>query len=167
MNSLTPLIAVLFYTITLQALPAQETLDCEKLAPLWYSKYAKDFSIRWDTRVFHCPGTEGLLAQTFLDLESVKFVTNDSKYSPNFYLYVKENLVATNYDSSCKFLATGAEGALTLCPAFFRERRENRAATLVHEGRHMDSNDPSHETCSLMVIGGAADLTPKFFISIG
>lgn len=112
-----PLIAVLFYTITLQALPAQETLDCEKLAPLWYSKYVKDFSIRWDTRVFHCPGTE---------------VTNDSKYSPNFYLYVKENLVATNYDSSCKFLATGAEGALTLCPAFFRERRENRAATLVH-----------------------------------
>ena len=149
MNTLVPLVAVLFYTVTLQALPdKQEPLDCERLATLWYSKYVKDFSIKWDTKKFHCPGTEGLLAQTFLDLETVAFVTNETNYSPNFYQYVKKNVTATIYDPSCKFMAMGAGGEVTLCPAFFRGQREDRASTLVHEGRHMDSNDPSHETCT-------------------
>lgn len=68
----------------------------------------------------------------------------------DFYTWITGNLSELAYDGTCDSLAYTQRGAkrIALCPPYFRASRENRAATLVHEARHLEPTDPAHATCS-------------------
>ncbi len=126
---------------------------CDKLSALWYGQHLKDFQILWDTSTFDCPLGESKLALALYDLENIKFAPDKNGYKPDFYGLLKKNVKVFRHDNDCDSIARAGGDRITLCPAFYNDEREDRASTLVHEGRHLEADDPRHADC----VGGKHD----------
>ncbi|MBI3555410.1 MAG: hypothetical protein HY074_04000 [Deltaproteobacteria bacterium] len=129
--------------------PVLAAPQCSDLEAQWNSHYVSDFKIDWDTSNFTCPGGESSLAMAFFDLANMTFRANKDGYRPDFYALVKGLVRKVHFDPDCKYLALGhrGQGKITLCNPFFKDSREDRASTLVHETRHLQSGDPAHAQC--------------------
>lgn len=136
--------------LTIAAFPAQAEESCSVLEKAWRDRYVDNFRITWDTTDFSCPGSEGLLALTFHDLESIKIEPNRTGHRPDFYQIVTDKIKKLRFDKDCTALAHAnrAEGRITLCPPYFKDSREDRVSTLLHEARHLDPDAPLHVHCA-------------------
>lgn len=140
------------------SLSARAAPTCVELKGLWYDHYLSDFKIAWNTSSFSCDGKkskrvdDGRVALAIYDLESARFKKHGKFPTPNFYALVKKSITKLDYDPKCEegTLASASGSEVTLCPEYFDEPREDRAATLVHEARHTQEDDPEHKVC----IGG-------------
>lgn len=133
--------------------------DCSGLINSWNKRYRDSYHVAWEIKEFTCQSDTGKLALTMSDLESLVFTPTSAGYRPDFQQIVTRNLRSLQYDDTCVgFLATGSFSSATiaLCPAFFKDAREDRASTLVHEARHLEQGDPRHVTC----VGGRFDGKP-------
>ncbi len=130
--------------------PVLAAPQCIDLQTQWQDHYVSDFKVDWSTASFTCPGGESALAMAFYDLQTMSFKPNKDGYRPDFYALVKGLVKQFHFDESCKYLALGYRslGKITLCNPFFKDSREDRASTLVHETRHLQSDDPAHVTCA-------------------
>ena len=140
--------------------------SCDDLKTQWHSHYVSDFKVDWDTSGFTCPGGESSLALAFYDLQTTTYRANTAGFRPDFYALVKGLVKKVHFDETCKFLALGyrGEGRITLCNPFFKDSREDRASTLVHETRHLQSDDPAHAQCAGgKYNGNAGACDAKFF----
>jgi hypothetical protein len=110
--------------------------------------------VSWDTKTFECGGDgEGKFAEALYHLEYDTYRPNKYGKTPSFYRDLAGLVVRTQFVKNCEYLAYASGRTLTLCPKFFKQTLENRVSTLVHEGRHMESSDPSHVDC----VGGKYD----------
>jgi hypothetical protein len=139
------------------ALTTELSPECQKLKDAWDDKYFDGIRADWDKKEFSCTGPVARLAETLTDLDTLAFAPTPSGYAPDFYAMVTRNLKTTHYDDGCTMLALGtrADGLITICPPFFEDSREDRASTLVHESRHLESSDPGHVDCVGGRFGGA------------
>jgi hypothetical protein len=138
--------------------------DCSTLHASWFSHYTDDLSISWANSDFECPGNDATLAQAIYDVEKTQFTPNRSGQLPGFYNTLRHaigkmaKVFREEDDSTCKTALAYSTSflwinTLTLCPSYFTDQREDRASTLMHESRHLESGDPGHVTCH----GGAND----------
>jgi hypothetical protein len=124
--------------------------SCDVLEIEWYKTYTKSVSVAWDISSFVCASFEGKVAQALYDLHGIDYTSaNSSGFKPNFLKFVTKKNVKLKYNKNCKDLATGNSSTktITICPGFQNTTREDRAATIVHEARHLDYDDPKHVDC--------------------
>ncbi len=137
------------------ATPALASPDCGSLQQRWKEKYTADFKIEPMAFNFTCPSPVVKLARTFHDLETIQIATLTE--SAPLYHFVTSRIRKMVFDPNCQALAREGGGTITICPAFFNDTREDRAATLIHESRHIDASDPGHVNC----VGGRHDQKRK------
>jgi hypothetical protein len=118
--------------------------SCEALNERWQNKYVSDFGVSWQTSTFQCPSTASHIAEAFYALDHTTFRGN----APGFYTWTAQQIQRTSFQDDGGIAdAQSGSGLLTLFGAFANEDLNWRTATLVHEARHDQSDDPAHVTC--------------------
>lgn len=133
--------------------------SCAELKQLWQMRFVSDFNIKFATREFKCSSFEMPIAVSLYDLDQ-QF--SDYRYGSriDFYDIVRTRIrsleftsISDPYNKGCMagidIIARGTKetGRITICPFFMMTPREDRASILVHESRHLDRDDPLHDTC--------------------
>jgi hypothetical protein len=149
---------LVFLSLALVSMPlfgAQAQPSCSELETAWRGGMSFDVGVQWNTSQFSCPGGDSVIALALHDLKSVEFTPNEAGFRPDFYGMVRDYTYRMNFDAGCSALARGSRfwHRITICPAFFKDSREDRASTLVHETRHLQPGDPAHVNC----VGGRND----------
>jgi hypothetical protein len=129
-------------------LPAYGDVPCEDLEKAWRTKYTAEFKVTWKSKIFKCPGRESKVAQALWDLEHLKFENAGNGPVPDFYDLVQSHFEKISRDHKEKDAdAYSLDRTMTICRGFYKDDRFERAATLVHEARHMEWDDPEHVRC--------------------
>lgn len=122
----------------------------------WYHHYMSDMHVMWrsNPNEYTC-ANEGPVSEALYHMQYDTYSPNSSNFAPDFYATVKSMIRGLAWDKDCKYLGYThrSTGVITLCPPFDRQTAENRVSTIIHEARHLQSNDPSHVTC----VGGPYD----------
>jgi hypothetical protein len=169
------LLPILFVGWLAQAEPQSHPagVTCPELQRRWTERYERELNIvLLDDETIAC-GSRGeflkpraqavLLAQAIHAVEAPK--ASSMPLGESFYDFVRHRaksvIVADKDESLCASDAVAVAltayvarngypaGTLLICPAYFGRdvTSEHRAATLVHEARHFDPDDPGHVPC--------------------
>ena len=122
---------------------------CADWESRWNSKYRADFHVNWTSERFQC-NDDGLVAEAILSSGGHRYRPNQQGFVPDFYGDLTRPLAQLAWNPKCTYIAqtSRSAGRITICPVFLRQTVENRASSLVHEGRHLEAGDPGHVTCN-------------------
>jgi hypothetical protein len=136
--------------------PAFARVSCDDLNRAWADRLHADFKVEWPKKRFACPSVDASIAEAFHELHYLELTPDAKNYAPAFYQWVVGLTQRTVFDETDTngYLATAAEGTVTLLKSFVSTDLMNRAAALVHEARHQQSLDPSHVTCNHGLLKG-------------
>lgn len=134
---------VWFFLAAFFVFPLYAKPSCEALRENWKQYYVSAFGIGWVDSELPCDGGSLLVAEALYHLHDPLLPPG----APNFY---DEAARLTSHLIHCPnganaFLSTGT---IALCPSYFRGDAEWRAAALVHEVRHLQSDDSHHVECA-------------------
>ena len=136
----------LFSTTTLLA----NDFSCDDLNDIWHSTIYDDFNVVWRLERFRCPSPAARIAQAFQGIYQVSF--NGEGF--NYYEWLKDRITNTRYQSANRHYPWAAASIDSRGNLYFHDKFVNRKLTpledesiIVHEGRHVDGDDPGHVVC--------------------
>lgn len=161
---------VIVLTLLTGKVLAVETPSCSILNSLTQRLYRYSYHFAWDPDIFSCPSEQYELSLAFYTLERIAFSKNKENYEPNLRHFAQKNLKKLVYKTKphkdmpwAVAVARTKSGKITLFPAFFGNSLYGKISTLVHEGRHLDKDDPSHVVCDHGADKGIKGCDEKFY----
>jgi hypothetical protein len=138
--------------------------SCGQLNQIWQQKYRYDFKPLWPYNSFFCPSAESAIVQAMYELDTTSFFPSSSGFIPGFYFWVTHLMRGVAFQDGPAGNAVASTnrstGITTFYKSFATQSLEWRTATLVHEARHIQADDPGHVTCDhgrMKGVPGACD----------
>lgn len=127
-----------------------KTPPCSELNAAW-ARYRKQFTVAgFPKGAFLCPSEAANIAEAFYLIEHVKFHPQPGTPAPPYYAWLKHTVKYIAYDPAHdgKFAVANEpfEGDVTIHADFSEIPLYQRAAVLIHEGRHLGGERP-HVVC--------------------
>lgn len=150
---------LIFTSVSVMASPT-----CEQLNKDWSDRYFSEFKIMWTKKEFKCPSNYARIVDTFHHLERIRF---RGKNMPNYNQYVKTGLKGIRYKQKHSkwdwAYASEGNGIITLHEGFVTDDDSlQRVQKLIHEARHVRSDDAGHENCERGASKGKNACDKKF-----
>lgn len=144
------LLSTLFFITISAQVWAFKPPSCQTLNQKWSNQYYSDFKVKWpkSTNNFSCVSEKSRVAETLYYLENMQIDDPIQDY----YAYVKRGLKGLRYvkeNSTFKWAyASEINGIITLHGGFVADNSKiQRVQKIIHEARHVRSQDPGHRIC--------------------
>lgn len=161
------------------ALAIAKTVSCVDLKAFWGNTVLRDFQIETQPDAqFSCSSSQGKLAEALMALYQLSDLPTTNDAITDYGLWVRQRITKIKFekifesqeDPTVRLVIASSDqrGTLTLYDRFATRDLVKRIGTIVHEARHMDADDPGHETCLSGSLKGASlacdpneDLSPS------
>jgi hypothetical protein len=131
---------------------AAHAATCDQLNSLYQSRFHTEFKVAWPATSFTCPSPTASIVEAMNDLLTTTLSASSLGAAPDFYSWVTGQIVSLQYSdtdptSAWSVANTGQDGVMTLHQLFTTQDPVWRTSVLVHESRHIQSDDPQHVNC--------------------